>query len=217
MKKSEKITPLLLSLVFVPAVIIFSIIKLSKWPLVMQVSGGTMVVLYFLWLLSEMNITKGEIIKGKSTRDKRTCELYAFVRSVTVLTTLAFPTLWPKESIGIAMVIGFVLFVAGVVFRLVAIRNLGRFYSHRVRILEDQEVISSGPYRIVRHPAYTGMLVANAGMVLFFFNWVSLAILLFAFVPAIVRRISIEETNLFELRGYSEYAEKKYRLIPFIW
>lgn len=215
MKNIAGKTPVLLTIIFIPLGIICAYLKLSSWTGVMQVLGIATIAFYILWIFAEMRVTTGEIKKGKSDMDKGSCELYGLARSITLISALLFPTLW--ETNGYWAIIGPLLLVGGVIFRLVAIRNLGKFYSHRVRLIQDQEVISSGPYRIVRHPAYTGMFVANMGIVLFFFNWVSFAILFFVFLPSIINRIKIEEINLLKLKGYKEYSEKKYRLIPLLW
>jgi len=136
-------------------------------------------------------------------------------RALTMLTALAFPTRW--TSAGPWMVAGFAVFIAGVAFRLIAIRTLGKFYSHRVRVMGDHQVVSNGPYRLVRHPAYTGMLTAHLGVVIFFFNPFALASLLLMLLPAMIVRIRIEERALFELQGYSEYATDRNRLLPLLW
>ena len=95
-----------------------------------------------------------------------------------------------------------------------------RFFSGTVRIQTERghTVVSSGPYRIMRHPGYFGSLVSFL---------VSPLILdsLWAFVPAIILimtliiRTRLEDQVLQnELEGYSEYAKKvHYRLIPGIW
>jgi len=75
------------------------------------------------------------------------------------------------------------------------------------------EIVDSGPYRFVRHPAYAGMIAAHAGLTLFFFNWVTLAVL----VPAIVLRILVEERMVFGIAGYSDFARTRKRLISAIW
>jgi protein-S-isoprenylcysteine O-methyltransferase Ste14 len=61
------------------------------------------------------------------------------------------------------------------------------------------------------------MLVAHLGLVIFFFNWVALAVLLVGFVPAVIARILVEEKLLFRASGYSHYARRRKRLLPFIW
>ncbi len=95
-----------------------------------------------------------------------------------------------------------------------------RFFSGTVRIQTERghHVISTGPYRIMRHPGYAGGL----------FGYLFIPLLLdslWAFIPAVllvivmVTRTALEDKTLqAELPGYSEFAQKtKYRLIPGIW
>jgi protein-S-isoprenylcysteine O-methyltransferase Ste14 len=109
------------------------------------------------------------------------------------------------------------LFLSGICYRLWAIKTLGRYYSHIVRKVHEHRIIASGPYRFIRHPAYAGMIVANLGIVLYFFNWVTLSVFFFTLLPSIVLRIFIEEKTLFEIRGYSDFARHRKRLFPAIW
>ena len=61
------------------------------------------------------------------------------------------------------------------------------------------------------------MIIANAGISIYFFNWVTLCVFLFILVPAIVLRIVIEERTLLGIDGYSEFAKKLKRLFPAVW
>lgn len=95
-----------------------------------------------------------------------------------------------------------------------------RFFSGVVRIQTDRghHVVTTGPYRFIRHPGYVGALWTYLTMPLFFSS-------LWAFIPAvltlvvIVIRTSMEDATLQnELPGYKEYAQKtRYRLLPGIW
>ena len=59
---------------------------------------------------------------------------------------------------------GVVLFVAGLILRWWAIIILGRFFTVDVTIEKDHELVERGPFRIVRHPSYTGVLLAFVGL-----------------------------------------------------
>ena len=61
------------------------------------------------------------------------------------------------------------------------------------------------------------MIIANAGLSLYFFNWVTVCVFLFILVPAIMVRILIEEKTLYKVAGYSEYAKSRKRLFPALW
>lgn len=95
-----------------------------------------------------------------------------------------------------------------------------RFFSTAVRIQSDRghTVETGGPYRFIRHPGYTGIILTYIGLPLFFGS-------LYSFIPSAVTialfviRTSLEDKTLkAELKGYLEYSGKvKYRLIPTIW
>jgi protein-S-isoprenylcysteine O-methyltransferase Ste14 len=61
------------------------------------------------------------------------------------------------------------------------------------------------------------MIIANAGISLYFFNWVTIIVFFFILLPAILLRIFIEEKTLLGIRGYAEYARKRKRLFPAVW
>lgn len=113
---------------------------------------------------------------------------------------------------------------AGVVIFLLAYCLFGevlrenRYLSRTIEVREDQEVVSTGLYGVVRHPMYTATVLLFLAMPLVLGSWPSFIIML-AYIPIIVKRIRNEEQVLEgELKGYSEYREKvKYRLIPHVW
>ena len=90
--------------------------------------------------------------------------------------------------------------------------------SRTIEVQEDQKVIDTGLYGIVRHPMYMAPVLLFLAMPLVLGSVISFVIMLF-YIPLIVKRIRNEEEVLKEgLPGYTEYMEKvKYRLIPFIW
>ena len=61
------------------------------------------------------------------------------------------------------------------------------------------------------------MIIANAGVCIYFLNWVTWCVFLFALAPSIVLRIGIEERMLFGIEGYADFARKRKRLFPGIW
>jgi protein-S-isoprenylcysteine O-methyltransferase Ste14 len=91
------------------------------------------------------------------------------------------------------------------------------FYSHRVRAVPQHQIVVSGPYGLTGHPAYAGMIIANIGPSVYFFNWVTLCVFLLILSPAIILRIVIEEQMLFKIDGYPEFARNRKRLLPGIW
>ena len=113
-------------------------------------------------------------------------------------------------------VAGFVLFGGGLLL-LARSMAANKFFSTSVRIQEDRghRVVSQGPYGVVRHPGYVGMIVAVPGSALGLGSWWALAIAL-VYSALIARRVMVEDRFLQQnLPGYSEYASRvRYRLIP---
>lgn len=115
--------------------------------------------------------------------------------------------------------LGAALTVAGTLFRQWAIRTLGGYFTRVVRISPEQRVVQEGPYRWVRHPSYTGGMLAAAGVGFALANWISVACLLAAIAPGFAYRIVVEERALVETLGepYRAYRARTKRLIPFVW
>lgn len=92
------------------------------------------------------------------------------------------------------------------------------YLSRTIEVQENQQVISTGLYGIVRHPMYAATLLLFSVMPLVLASPISFLIMLL-YIPIIHIRIKNEEKVLTEgLKGYAEYKEKvKYRIIPFIW
>ena len=92
------------------------------------------------------------------------------------------------------------------------------YLSRTIEVQENQKVIDTGLYGVVRHPMYMATTVLFLTMPLVLASPISFAILLL-YIPLIVIRIRSEEKVLEEgLEGYKEYKQKvKYRVLPFIW
>ena len=206
--------PLVLSLLMMTILSVLAYNRIVSLDGVHATVSKAIVCLYAVWIVLEGKIAAKEVGKEKTNLDKGTMEIYAVSRCLTVVFALAAKPMWTSPTL---IGLGLLVFVGGVSFRLIAIRTLGRFYSHRVRITAEHAIVTTGPYRFVRHPAYTGMFVAHLGFVLFFFNWFGLAALLGLLLPSIIVRIKIEEKELMSVEGYSEYSSGVKRLIPVIW
>ena len=97
--------------------------------------------------------------------------------------------------------------------------TLGRYFTFTVQTSADQTVITTGPYRFVRHPAYSALLLAAAAGGLYVGNWLSLVALVAAVAAGLVYRITVEERALSQDVGaaYRDYAATHKRLVPFVW
>src|SRR5205085_6139499 len=71
--------------------------------------------------------------------------------------------------------IGLAIFMAGVVLRAWAIVTLGRFFTVHVAIASDHQLVRRGPYRLLRHPSYTGIWLIMMGLGMTMRDWASFA------------------------------------------
>jgi protein-S-isoprenylcysteine O-methyltransferase Ste14 len=112
---------------------------------------------------------------------------------------------------------GDALVVLGLLIDLIVFRE-NSFGGSTVETFEGQKVISTGPYALVRHPMYVGVLVMSIGVPLALGSWWGLAYLALA-MPVLALRILDEEQLLKkDLPGYREYVQKvRYRLVPYLW
>lgn len=116
-------------------------------------------------------------------------------------------------------VVGAVVGWLGLLLRWWTFIALGHSFTMVLKASSGQVVIDRGPYRVLRHPSYTGLLLAVVGCGLVLGNWVGL-LGSFAFVlAAFVYRIRIEERALTATIGdaYRVFASSRARLVPFIW
>jgi protein-S-isoprenylcysteine O-methyltransferase len=114
---------------------------------------------------------------------------------------------------------GLATFCVGVAFRFWAMLVLGRFFTFHVSIQEEHRVVANGPYRLVRHPGYAGLLLACAGLGIACSNALSFAAMILLPLAGILVRIRVEERELTRSLGdaYVSYARGRARLIPGIW
>jgi protein-S-isoprenylcysteine O-methyltransferase Ste14 len=107
----------------------------------------------------------------------------------------------------------------GLVIRMWAIAVLGRSFRTTVEVDPEQAVVASGPYRWVRHPSYTGLLLIVAGFGLGTGYWLALVVCIALPLPALLRRIRVEEAELTRVLGdrYRAYQAQTRRLVPGLW
>jgi protein-S-isoprenylcysteine O-methyltransferase Ste14 len=114
--------------------------------------------------------------------------------------------------------LGIVAIAVGTALRLWAIFTMGRWFTYDVRVTDGQVVVDRGPYRWVRHPSYTGILLVLSGIGLTLTNWLSLLFAVALPVVGLVRRIRVEEAALATLGPrYDHYAAGRPRLVPGVW
>jgi protein-S-isoprenylcysteine O-methyltransferase Ste14 len=119
----------------------------------------------------------------------------------------------------VAFAAGMVVLLAGLVLRGWSFKVLGQYFTHVVMVSSDQPVITAGPYRVLRHPSYAGVMLAGIGAGLASANWADLAVVTLLIVAPLLWRIHIEERALMTTLGerYRSYAAQHKRLVPLVW
>src|SRR5437868_14363219 len=118
------------------------------------------------------------------------------------------PIDWRAQYIVTAIIV--LLVIASLIFVTAAVRTLGKQWSLQARVLEHHELIRRGPYRIVRHPIYTGMFGMLIAGSLAYGHWIGLLSASLVDCVGTIIRIRSEEKLLREQFGsaYQEYARK---------
>ena len=124
--------------------------------------------------------------------------------------------LWLRQEVTIA---GIVVILLGTALRWWAIVTLGRYFTIDVAVRSTQSVVQSGPYRFVRHPSYTAILIMLLGVSLALANWASLVVMLASGLIGLLYRVRVEERALVEALGqpYRDYMRTTTRFIPFMF
>lgn len=115
--------------------------------------------------------------------------------------------------------VGVAVMIAGSLLRRHCWRMLGASFTGDVRARADQEVVSRGAYRILRHPSYTAGILLNTGVGIALGSWASALVMAVASFAVYTYRISVEERALVATIGepYRRFMAGRKRLIPFVY
>jgi protein-S-isoprenylcysteine O-methyltransferase Ste14 len=135
---------------------------------------------------------------------------------VMVFCALDYRSGWPQVP-PVVSLLGNVLVALGLFIDLLVFRE-NTFGASNIRVEQGQTVVSTGPYAIMRHPMYAGVLVMAVGVPLALGSWWGV-LLIGLLMSVLVWRILDEERVLkTELPGYAEYTQRvRYRLVPHVW
>lgn len=142
------------------------------------------------------------------------------VISITLIVAISLSVYFRLKNIGtltgLFQWLGLVFMVAGSALRQSALIHLGRFFSRSVQIEAGHRVITAGPYRWIRHPAYTGMILIYMGMIMALGTWLGTLITFVLVTGSLLYRIRVEEQALLTALGteYREYMQNTWELFP---
>ncbi len=178
---------------------------------------------YFVWIVSELfgavlvpRLRRRGATRVKRDRGSGALIIFTVFVSIILALSLGYAGVGPLPDW--VFYPGIFLMLVGVLVRQWAIAVLGRFFSLTVRVAEDHRVVVKGPYRLVRHPSYTGVLITFIGLALAVQSSGALLMLLAVFSVSYGYRMRVEERVLQSELGqdYAEYMKRTKRLIPFL-
>ncbi len=153
--------------------------------------------------------------------DDRTSRLLLVCTAGALLLAFAAAYLVPRAALenGFVFWVGLTMTWAGLAVSEWARRSLGRHYHPVVIIDDDHVVVTSGPYRVIRHPIYAGRVLALVGLGLAMSNWLSVVACVALPIYGFSVRIRVEEAAMLNATGaeYAAYRRRTWRLIPWVW
>jgi protein-S-isoprenylcysteine O-methyltransferase Ste14 len=176
-------------------------------------------IAFEIWLVVR-DRTQG---KGKTGIDRRT-RYYNFIAITVGITVAAVLSgnskfFFPGGRSDIGFWIGLSIMLLGFGLRIWAVVTLGASFRTTVETHTGQRVVRNGPYRLVRHPSYSGLVLICCGYGIALQNWLSLAFAVLPPLAALLHRIRIEEAALVSSIGpdYEEYQSKTKKMVPWVW
>jgi len=189
----------------------------SRWEEVLfwvaVIVGFVVPFIYFVrWSLKNAASTK-----TKPRKDVSTLTNFALIPAAVFAIWLGYAGVGPLPHW--LLYPGLTMFLLGLAVTVWAYHTLGRFFSLEVQVQREHRVVNTGPYRLLRHPGYAGVLFGFVGLGLALQSWLSLLVLLLATTTALAYRARIEERFLVAELGdeYVLYLARTKRLLPHVW
>lgn len=217
---SQAITKFLLGLIIIGALLFIPANSLSYWNgwLFLSLLFIPMFIAGIILMVKNPQLLEKRLnVKEKENEQKQVIAFSGLMfLSGFIVAGLNYRFQW-NELPNIIILISSILFIISYIIYAEVLRE-NTYLSRTIEVQENQKVIDTGLYGIVRHPMYAVTIILFLTIPLILGSIFSFIIFLM-YPIIIVKRILNEEQVLEkELKGYSEYKEKvKYRIIPFIW
>ncbi|WP_304456957.1 isoprenylcysteine carboxylmethyltransferase family protein [Exiguobacterium sp. KRL4] len=190
-------------------------IVFSQGRIYMTILDDAFIAVSLLWLL-ELFLFRNREKEPSPLEERRSFYLILATLIVTILLSVLFSS---SKALLFQKLLGLFLLSSGVLLRYWGIYHLKHQFTRHVAVNPGDQLVSSGPYRVLRHPLYTGLLFITLGFPLYFGNLILTVFAGIIMFFALLHRIRIEEQLLTKGFGsvYTEWASARKRLIPFIY
>ncbi len=160
--------------------------------------------------------------KGKDKNETKSFLIIMAAVVISHILSISFSVLgWftLEKDPSILTLISYVTYPLGLLFRYVSIIYLGQHFTRDVEVSNTQELVSKGPYRLLRHPLYLGLMLLTVSVPMFFGNWFMTIMSFISMFVILNHRMTIEENMMEDVIGdaYVTWKEQRYRFIPYIY
>ena len=181
-------------------------------------------VVFILYIMAEVFIFSYTSLKNRKNLNKKKGDKGSCLVLVLGTITIIFLNLFCRKNYlmilpEIMFWIGCAVIIVGIILRLYSVLTLGRSFTVSVQVDLEQKIIQTGPYRYIRHPAYSGSILSLIGIALALRSIIGTIVTITIIAVIYGYRIKIEEKileNNFKT-DYQEYKKNTKRIIPFIW
>lgn len=188
--------------------------------LLIPVMVFTLAVVIFVGLEKFINIKeRGRTDPAQDAGSLRTIKILRNLAFAAAIGFSVFPLVFLPGGRAVQLELGAALVLAGFIIRAWAVVKLGESFTSVVMTRPEQTLISDGPYRYIRHPAYTGGLLFYWGLGTATGSLLGLVLIMIGMSYGLLRRINVEEEAMITCFGeaYKNYMTKTKRLIPLLY
>ena len=178
-------------------------------------------LLNMFWLLEFV------IFRNKSKRGEYKEFASYFILILIIISTILGTILLSRSHLGLLVenpiylgfqLLGLLFMIIGLFLRYVGSYSLGRYFTRHVDVSSTMTLVSTGPYRKLRHPLYLGLFLITIAFPIYVGNFLALVIFSPLLFIAMSYRMMIEEKALIAIHpSYKEWMKSRYRFIPFIY
>jgi protein-S-isoprenylcysteine O-methyltransferase Ste14 len=176
--------------------------------------------IFFLWATSELfnrfGVRRGRLLAGTKRGDQGSYWLILLI----VWGSMAVSILSRWSNLGVfhsnLQYLGLAMELLGIAFREWAVLSLGIYFNEVIATVPGQMLVIRGPYRWLRHPAYSGSILTLVGFPIALGTWAGALLVLMLCFAGFSYRVQVEERVLLDFFGdeYREYIEHTWRLFP---